>query len=188
MISYLTLSVGLSELVATVLCVSHIPRGMGDNLLFWHWYQCDFCPSELHHWATGQESAPERRLLDHVFTASRDHRDSLPTGKETLLMADFSICSISNLCSHWGPYCWERKVSLRRAKITPLLTAYPLEGEHPKDSACLYIGLNPPSASGLLCSCLLSNVIPGPQRGADKTPGDWHWLLIPSHTQIRRQS
>lgn len=90
MISYMTLSVGLSELVAAVVCVSHSNTGMGHNLLFWHWYQRDFCPSELHHWAAGQESALKRRLLDHGVTASWYHRDSLPTGKE-VLMADFSV-------------------------------------------------------------------------------------------------
>lgn len=34
MISYMTLSVGLSELLAAVVCVSHITVGMGHNLLF----------------------------------------------------------------------------------------------------------------------------------------------------------
>lgn len=34
MISYMTLSIGLSELVAAVVCVSHITMGMGHNLLF----------------------------------------------------------------------------------------------------------------------------------------------------------
>lgn len=172
MISYMSLSVGLSELMATIVCVSHITTGMGHNLLFWHWYRCDFCPSELHHWATGQESAPKRRLLDHGLTASWYHCDYLPTGKKTLLMADFSIYSIDNLCSQAGPCCWERKGRLRSAKITSVLTAYPPGEQYPKGQVCLYIGLNCLSESTLLYSCLPFNRIPQAQQGAHKTLGD----------------
>ena len=145
---------------------------MGHSLLFWHRYQCDFCPSELHHWATGQESAPKRRLLDHGFTASWYYCDSLPAGKETLFMADFSVYSIDNLCSQAGPCCWERKVRLRSAKITSVLTAYPPGGEYPNDQACLYVELNPLSASTVLYSSLPFNRIPWAQQAAHKTLGD----------------
>lgn len=95
MASYMTLSIGLSELVAAVVCVSLISRGAHFALQHGHW--CDFCPSELHHRAAGQESAPKRRLLDHGFTASCYHCDSDPTGKEILLPADCSAHSISDL-------------------------------------------------------------------------------------------
>lgn len=80
---------------------SHVTMGMHHCLLFWHWHHCDFCPSELHHWATGQENTHKRRLLHHGFTASCNHSDPLPTGEETLLVVLFplSILFYSYLCS-----------------------------------------------------------------------------------------
>lgn len=51
MVYYMTLSIGLAELLATVVCVSQV-------MLLWECItvcfsgtdtNCDFCPSELHH-------------------------------------------------------------------------------------------------------------------------------------------
>lgn len=115
------------------LCKSHY-LGNGSQVALLVLIPVWFCPSELHHWATGQESASKRRLFYHGLIASCYHRDSLTTGKETLLMADYSI---SNFCSHAGLRYWERKVRLRNTKITSVLTAYPLGGKYPKNQACL---------------------------------------------------